>query len=149
MSLHCIVWCCMVLYCWLLRAGCISQDTYLLFMCWYISWQYYYSNISNIWFPYELLIGAITNYISSTKITTSNIHVFSVSIFIQYYASSINVYPYIGHKYHNSSKHPKGRLGLLVSVLFLRRKVTVFQNLPCMDLLIPVKYTAWFGETLV
>ena len=32
MSLHCIVWCCMVLYCWLLRAGCISQDTYLLYV---------------------------------------------------------------------------------------------------------------------
>ena len=31
MSLHCIVWCCMVLYCWLWRAGCISQDTYLLY----------------------------------------------------------------------------------------------------------------------
>ena len=31
MSLHCIVWCCMVLYCWLRRAGCISQDTYLLY----------------------------------------------------------------------------------------------------------------------
>ena len=32
MSLHCIVWCCMVLYCWLRRAGCISQDTYLLYI---------------------------------------------------------------------------------------------------------------------
>ena len=32
MSLHCIVWCCMVLYCWLWRAGCISQDTYLLYV---------------------------------------------------------------------------------------------------------------------
>ena len=32
MSLHCIVWCCMVLYCWLWRAGCISQDTYLLYL---------------------------------------------------------------------------------------------------------------------
>ena len=32
MSLHCIVWCCMVLYCWLRRAGCISQDTYLLYV---------------------------------------------------------------------------------------------------------------------
>ena len=31
MSLHCIVWCCMVLYCWLWRASCISQDTYLLY----------------------------------------------------------------------------------------------------------------------
>ena len=31
MSLHCIVWCCRVLYCWLRRAGCISQDTYLLY----------------------------------------------------------------------------------------------------------------------
>ena len=31
MSLHCIVWCCKVLYCWLRRAGCISQDTYLLY----------------------------------------------------------------------------------------------------------------------
>ena len=31
MSLQCIVWCCMVLYCWLWRAGCISQDTYLLY----------------------------------------------------------------------------------------------------------------------
>ena len=32
MSLHCIVWCCMGLYCWLRRAGCISQDTYLLYL---------------------------------------------------------------------------------------------------------------------
>ena len=32
MSLHCIVWCCRVLYCWLWRAGCISQDTYLLYI---------------------------------------------------------------------------------------------------------------------
>ena len=32
MSLHCIIWCCMVLYCWLRRAGCISQDTYLLYI---------------------------------------------------------------------------------------------------------------------
>ena len=32
MSLHCIVWCCRVLYCWLRRAGCISQDTYLLYL---------------------------------------------------------------------------------------------------------------------
>ena len=32
MSLHCIVWCCRVLYCWLRRAGCISQDTYLLYV---------------------------------------------------------------------------------------------------------------------
>ena len=32
MSCHCIVWCCMVLYCWLRRAGCISQDTYLLYI---------------------------------------------------------------------------------------------------------------------
>ena len=31
MSLHCIVWCCMVLNCWLRHAGCISQDTYLLY----------------------------------------------------------------------------------------------------------------------
>ena len=41
MSLHCIVWYCMVLYyilwycmvlhCWLRCAGCISQDTYLLY----------------------------------------------------------------------------------------------------------------------
>ena len=42
MSFHCIVWYCMVLYyilrycmvlhCWLRRAGCISQDTYLLYV---------------------------------------------------------------------------------------------------------------------
>ena len=42
MSFHCIVWYCMVLYyilrycmvlhCWLQRAGCISQDTYLLYI---------------------------------------------------------------------------------------------------------------------
>jgi len=42
MSFHCIVWYCMVLYyilrycmvlhCWLRRAGCISQDTYLLYI---------------------------------------------------------------------------------------------------------------------
>ena len=31
MSVHCIVWYCIVLHCWLRRAGCISQDTYLLY----------------------------------------------------------------------------------------------------------------------
>ena len=51
MSLHCIVWCCMVLYCWLRRAGCISQDTYLLYfeMCnnsrtWYVWYIWHISN---------------------------------------------------------------------------------------------------------
>ena len=41
MSLHCIVWCCMVLYCWLRRAGCISQDTYLLYnyLCKFTKWS--------------------------------------------------------------------------------------------------------------
>ena len=43
MSLHCIVWCCRVLYCWLRRAGCISQDTYLLyFMPPLRVWNFYF-----------------------------------------------------------------------------------------------------------
>ena len=37
MSLNCIVWCCRVLYCCLRRAGCISQDTYLLYYIWFSS----------------------------------------------------------------------------------------------------------------
>ena len=46
MSFHCIIWYCMVLYyilrycmvlhCWVRRAGCISQDTYLLYFIQYI-----------------------------------------------------------------------------------------------------------------
>ena len=45
MSLHCIVWCCRVLYCWLRRAGCISQDTYLLYVYFrfvWLFWAYYW-----------------------------------------------------------------------------------------------------------
>ena len=39
MSLHCIVWYCMVLHCWVRRAGCISQDTYLLYNYYLIASQ--------------------------------------------------------------------------------------------------------------
>ena len=49
MSLHCIVWCCRVLYCWLRRAGCISQDTYLLYCTLHTvgNWR---ENTKYIWF---------------------------------------------------------------------------------------------------
>ena len=47
MSLHCIVWCCRVLYCWLRRAGCISQDTYLLYLLIKCNCIYYLSGCGN------------------------------------------------------------------------------------------------------
>ena len=46
MSLHCIVWCCRVLYCWLRRAGCISQDTYLLYIYVQIECSAHLANLS-------------------------------------------------------------------------------------------------------
>mgnify|MGYP003328220460 CR=1 FL=1 len=72
MSLHCIVWCCMVLYCWLWRAGCISQDTYLLYLTkiWnsFIVHQlpnFEHTNVDS--YQVRLAIGAA----GGTKITTA------------------------------------------------------------------------------
>ena len=68
MSLHCIVWCCMVLYCWLWRAGCISQDTYLLyyFNLWHVrNIQIYLQKYTNIsWEIHNMYSTEIQNMYS-------------------------------------------------------------------------------------